>query len=198
MQPTVSATMQRWARASNRRRFAEEILFALTWVAIAALIAAGIIRFGGLVVDLGWLSGERFPSRTAQWAFAAWAIGWVAKLAGGRALWRYRKRRIRPKDVARWLDQRHGTDELWTTALAVEEGEPHGLAESIQERARAQIARLREPVEPFREPVRTIAGIGVAAAVVALLPSHAEALARRQREPIPERTPAEVPSTQRR
>ena len=186
----IRTTLHRWARASNRRRFAEEALFAATWVAMGIVVAAGLIRLGELAVDLGWATGRPWPSKTAQWAFAAWAIGWIAKITVPRALWRYRKRRTRPEALARRLDTLHRTDGLFVTALGLERGDRDGapafvgdprLAASIVELARSRLTSLHAPIDPLREPLRTLAGIGIAAGLLALLPSPEEALALQQR-----------------
>lgn len=163
---------------------------AATWVALGLVVAAGLIRLGELAVDLGWAAGRPWPSKTAQWAFAAWAIGWVAKITVTRALWRYRSRRTSSYDLARRLDEQHRTDALFVTALSVERGEHDdtpafagdpGSASAIVELARGRLTELRSPVAPLREPLRTLAGIGIAAGVLASLPSPAEALVLQER-----------------
>jgi len=177
MQLSIRTPITRWARASNRRRIAEELIIALTWVGISLVVGAGLIRACELIIALGWASSDTWPSKTAQWAFTIWATGWVAKIAVTRGIWRYRKRRTRPRDFARFLDRRHRTHDLFETAMAVESSHAvgaEGLRSAILTRARERLAALSHPVvEPFREPQRTIAGIGLAAALVGLLPASA-------------------------
>ena len=171
----VAPQLRRWASASNSRRVAEELLAGAAAVAAASLVALGLSRLPTAATHLGF-----------DWSAAAGALqiaGWIViGVAAGamvaRAVVRYRRLRTDARHMARRLDHHHDTRDLFATALAVEAGGAHGnegLEAIVSSRAATQLPSVRAPINGFEAPLRAFAAVGMAAALVALLPTEAAA-----------------------
>lgn len=177
--PDVRTTVARWTRASNRRRLAEAGVLVFAGATFGALLGIGLLR---LPVALASVGVE--PS----WADPAW-LRWTAVCVAGLCVlataglaWqRYRRGRLDSLALARSLDARHRTDDVLSTAMALEDGTIQAspdLAGIVNRRAGEALARVERPVEPFAAPMRAWSAVGIAAALVALLPAASEAAAQ--------------------
>jgi hypothetical protein len=146
---TVTLSLARWARRSNRRRAVETVARALPWFAAgAALVVLALQRdhlIGAVCVGAG--------------ATAAICALIARRL---RRVWH------RPPSIARDLDNRHRTADLLRTAVAIEaRGEPSDVEQIVIARANALVPKIAEgAVAPLR--LRT-SPLGVAALAVTAL-----------------------------
>lgn len=172
MNRVVEPVLSRWTRSSNRRRLFEEGLRAAVWTGVGSIVAVGITRLPLLWLELTgsvptWSTGE------ATVVAAASVLGIASVGSFVRAIFRYRRRRLRVAALARRLDQEHETSDLLSTALAVEartvQADP-GLGSIVRDRAAAVLSTIGRAVDPFVEPSRALATLGVTAALVALMP----------------------------
>jgi len=98
---TVTTTLARWSRKSNRRRFVETTARILPWLAAFAVL--GIYAYE----RKGWIAAAIVG------AIGAIAVGW-------HALRLMRRVRHKPQTIARVLDRQHHTFDLLQTAHAIE------------------------------------------------------------------------------
>jgi hypothetical protein len=146
---TVTLSLARWARRSNRRRAVETIARALPWFAAgAALVVLALQR---------------------EHLIGAVCVGVVAAIAITALVVR-RLRRVwhGPPTIARVLDDRHRTADLLRTAVAIEQrGEPSDVEQVVVARAHGLVPKIAEgAVAPLR--LRT-SPLGVAALAVTAL-----------------------------
>jgi hypothetical protein len=177
--PSLRDDLQRWTTAINRKRWAQEAVRTLVWLAIGGVVAVGVQRVPLALLAVGiqppaWLLES---STFAAWVWGLYAA--TATLAVLHASVRAWHQRIDEVALARRLDREHGTEDVLATALALEEGAVTAspdLAQFVQRRARACAQRVGQPVPPFAAPGRALAMAGALAAGVALLPASAESL----------------------
>jgi hypothetical protein len=147
---TVTLSLKRWARRSNRRRFIEAIARALPWIAAGAALVVLALQRDHLV--------------------AAVCVGVVA-LAAVSVLVARRLRGTwhRPPSFAKALDHRHRTADLLRTAVAIEQrGEiPDEVERVVLKRAEDLVPKIADgAVPPLR--LRT-SPLGLAALAVTAL-----------------------------
>jgi len=146
---TVTLSLARWARRSNRRRAVEAVARALPWIAAgAALVVLALQRdhlIGAVCVGAG--------ATAAICALVARRL---------RRVWH------RPPSMARDLDSRHRTADLLRTAVSIEaRGEPSDVEQIVVARAGELVPKIAEgAVAPLR--LRT-SPLGVAALAVTAL-----------------------------
>ena len=147
---TVTLSLERWARRSNRRRTVEAIARELPWmVAGAALVVLALSRghvAGAVCVGAAALAG------------VAWLV--IHRL---RRVW------VGPAGIARVLDDHHRTADLLRTAVAIEtKGGPSEVEQIVVARARELVPKIAEgAIAPLR--LRTCALGIVALGVTALM-----------------------------
>jgi hypothetical protein len=146
---TVTLSLARWARRSNRRRAVEAVARALPWIAAGAALVV-------LALERGHVIGAVCVGAGATAAICAL----VARRL--RRVWH------RPPSMARELDGRHRTADLLRTAVAIEaRGEPADVEQIVVARAGELVPKIAEgAVAPLR--LRT-SPLGVAALAVTAL-----------------------------
>ncbi len=157
---TVTLSLARWARRSNRRRAVEAVARALPWlVAGGALVVLALMR--------GYVAGAVCVA--------------AAALAGVTALVIRRLRRVwvGPAGIARVLDDHHRTADLLRTAVAIEaKPEPSDVEQVVLGRARDFVPKIAEgAIAPLR--LRTsplgIVALGFTALMWCTTPGSGEA-----------------------
>jgi hypothetical protein len=170
--------VHRWASASNRRRVAEELATVLASTLVAIVAGIGILRLPDALRLVGLQRTDAWPSDATLQLASAIVVGGTLLVVLVRAIVRYRRRRTNALALARVLDRKHQTADLIATAIAVECGDASGNAElsvAVTQRAAQQLPAFGKPVVGFRAPATSLAALGIAAALVALIPLAAEA-----------------------
>ncbi len=171
---SIQPKLGRWASSSNLRRLGEEVSAAAGVVAAAAVLAIGLQRLPAAATWIGWDLAEVWSARLRLGGIAV--VGLAAASTFVRAFVRYRRRRIDATKMARRIDTRDETSDLFSTALAAETGTTRGaagLSQAVSARAAAQLPSVAPPIVGFTEPAGPLAAVGIAAALVALLPIDA-------------------------
>jgi hypothetical protein len=177
-EPPIRRTVRRWASASNRRRGAEEIAAGLALVLCSAIVGLGILRLPELLRFVGLPHEHAWLERGNLFVAGSTIVGVTFLVALVRAIVRYRRRRTTDLALAHRLDRQHRTDDLLATAIAVESGNASGnasLSHAVTQHAVQRLPTFGKPVVGFREPSTPLAALGIAAALVALIPFAAEA-----------------------
>ena len=167
------AVITRWTRDTNRRVGLEELVRALAWLAIAGVLAAAWLLMPGLVDGAGFVWPESLPTEQTM-ATIAYAIAGVAPVVIlGRAVLRYRRRRIDSLSMARRIDEQQGTKDLVATALAVQSGTVSGspeLQQVVMGKAVSAVGEVRRPLPSFSVPAALLTSAGLMAALSLAFP----------------------------
>lgn len=157
---TVTLSLARWARRSNRRRAVEAVARALPWIAAdAALVVLALLR--------GYVIGA-----VCAGAAATAAVAWLVRRRLGR-VW------VDPAGIARVLDDHHRTADLLRTAVAIEaKPEPNDVEQIVVARARDFVPKIADgAIAPLR--LRTsplgIVALGITALMWCTTPGQGEA-----------------------